>query len=93
MSGKQTTENQPDQTEVSGLQAILGPWKSAAALYIDASEEFAKQLLSLQANASSWAKETPLGPLFEMQLAFNQRMVEFSSTAARSLLQLDSAKS
>jgi hypothetical protein len=93
MSGRHTTEHEQDRTPADALQAVFGPWKSAAALYVDASEEFAKQLLSLQASATSWAKDTPLAPLFEMQNAIGQRLVEFSSSATRSLLQLESAKS
>ena len=62
--------------------------KKVAAWYIETSEKFATQLIELQDKATSWAKETPLAPLFEAQNSMARKLVEHSATAARNLWQV-----
>jgi hypothetical protein len=62
--------------------------KKAAAWYIETSEKLATQIIELQEKATSWAKETPLAPLFEAQSSIARKLVERSAAAARNLWQL-----
>ena len=59
--------------------------KKFAAWYIDTNEKFAKNAIDVQARMTNWAKDTPLGPIFEAQQEFGRRLVERSADAARSL--------
>lgn len=63
--------------------------KKVAAWYIETSEKLATQLIEMQEKATSWAKETPLAPLFEAQHSIARKMVERSTSAARNLWQLN----
>ena len=63
--------------------------RKVAALSIDASERLAKSALEYQAKASEWAKDTPLGPLFEAQNSIGRKFVEISVDAARRLWKID----
>ncbi len=62
--------------------------KRIAALYIDTSERIAKDVLDFQASASEWARETPLGPVFDAQNELGRKVVERSAEAARRFWQL-----
>jgi hypothetical protein len=66
--------------------------KKAAAWYIETSEKLATQMIELQEKATSWAKETPLAPLFEAQSSIARKLVERSAAAARNLWQLETAE-
>lgn len=72
--------------------SILGSLRSIAARYIDASESFAKQMLDFQAQTTGWAKETPMGPIFESQYSFGQGLVDFWAGAARALWRIEEPK-
>ena len=62
--------------------------KKAAAWYIDTSEKFGNQAIEFQEKATSWAKETPLAPIFEAQQAIAKKMLERSVSVARNLWQI-----
>jgi len=63
--------------------------RKVAALSIETSERFAKSALDFQANACEWAKDTPLGPLFEAQNSAARKFVRISVDAARRLWKVD----
>ncbi len=63
--------------------------KKFAAWYIETSEKLAIDALDLQARATSWAKETPLAPVFAAQNEFGRKLVEKSAEAARTLWRLN----
>jgi len=69
------------------------PWgsalKQAAAQYLDTSEKWAQKALELNEQATAWAKETPLAPLFETQRSLARQMVETSAALTRRLWQLE----
>lgn len=62
--------------------------KKAAAWYIDTTEKLANQALDLHAKATGWAKDTAFAPLFEAQNTIGRKFVERSTSAARSVWQL-----
>lgn len=62
--------------------------KKAAAWYIETSEKVANQAIELNEKATTWAKDTPLAPIFEAQNAIARRFVERSATAARNIWQI-----
>jgi hypothetical protein len=72
--------------------SILGTVRSIAARYIDTSQSFAKQMLDFQAQTTSWAKETPMGPFFQSQYSLGQGLVDFWAGAARALWRIDEPK-
>jgi hypothetical protein len=47
--------------------SILNTMRDLADRYIEASAAFAKQILEFQAQSPSWAKETPMPPMFQSQ--------------------------
>jgi hypothetical protein len=63
--------------------------KKFAAWYIDTSEKVAKQAIDFQAQATKWAKETPLAPIFDAQIEYGKKLVERSASAARSLWRIE----
>ena len=63
--------------------------KKFAAWYIDTTEKVAKQAIDFQAQATKWAKETPLAPIFDAQIEYGKKFVERSASAARSLWRLE----
>jgi hypothetical protein len=63
--------------------------KKLAAWYIDTSEKVAKNALELQKTSTAWAKETPLAPIFEAQQEFSKKLVERSTSAARTIWRLE----
>jgi hypothetical protein len=69
--------------------SVLGALRSVAARYIDASESIAKQMLDFQAQTTGWAKETPIGPMFQSQHSFSQGLVDFWVGAARALWRIE----
>ena len=72
--------------------SVLGAMRSMAARHIDASESFAKQMLEFQAQTTGWAKETPIGAIFQSQYSFGQGLVEFWAGAARALWRIEEPK-
>jgi hypothetical protein len=62
--------------------------KKMAAWYIETAEKIATQALELQEKATSWAKDTPLAPIFEAQVSIARKFVEGSFSTARSLWQI-----
>ncbi|HVA79280.1 MAG TPA: hypothetical protein VNF27_15385 [Candidatus Binataceae bacterium] len=63
--------------------------KKFAAWYIETSEKIAKDALDMQARATSWAKETPLAPVFAAQQELGRKFVERSAQAARTIWRLN----
>ena len=76
-------------SEVSEKFFTIEGAKKFAAWYIDTNEKIAHQILDFQASATSWAKETPLAPIFAAQQEFGKKIVERSAEAARSLWRLN----
>jgi hypothetical protein len=72
--------------------SILGAMRDVAARYIDASASFAKQVLDFQAQTMSWAKDTPIGPIFQSQCSFNQGLIDSWADAAPTLWRIKDAK-
>ena len=68
---------------------FCGTLKQVAAQYVDTSEEWAKKALELNEKLTSWAKETPLSPLFETQRSLASQLVENSAAFARRLWQIE----
>lgn len=64
--------------------------KKAAAWYIETSEKLAHQAIELGEKGTSWAKETPLAPIFEAQTSMAKKFIERSASAARNLWQISS---
>ncbi|MGA9722087.1 MAG: hypothetical protein WBQ86_06525 [Candidatus Binatus sp.] len=75
-------------TSIGSLFTVKGA-KKFAAWYIDTSEKVAKQAIDFQENATKWAKETPLAPIFDAQIEYGKKFVERSATAARSLWRIE----
>jgi len=63
--------------------------KRFAAWYIDTSEKVAKNALEFQKTSTAWAKETPLAPIFEAQQEFSKKLLERSTSAARTIWRLE----
>ena len=77
---------------VSDPPKVLFSLRSAqkiAALWIDGSEQIAKQGLEFQARATAWSKNTMLEAVFEIQNAIARGWVELSANAARRFWQLE----
>jgi len=85
--------NRANESRESGpfeaFQAMFAPWKSFAALPIDASEQFAKEMLRFQVSATEAFKDTPFGPVFQAVIDFNQLMIDTWFSILRSMLQLE----
>ena len=62
--------------------------KKMAALYIETGEKLANQAIELSEKTTSWAKDTPLAPIFEAQVSIARKFVEGSYSTARSLWQI-----
>ncbi len=54
-----------------------------AELYIESSRKVGEAMLELHERTTSWAKETPLNPLFELQRNAGKQMLESSLELAR----------
>ena len=59
---------------------------------LNASESFVKQMLDFQAQTTAWAKETPMGPIFESQYSCGQGLVDFWAGVARALWRIEEPK-
>lgn len=68
---------------------VCGPWKQMAAQYIDTSADWAQKAIEWNEKMTTWAKETPLAPLFETQRSLAAQIVERSTNLARALWQLE----
>jgi hypothetical protein len=73
--------------------SIIGSMRALAALTIDANVNFAKQILEFQAQTTSWAKDTPIGPMFQSQRALGEELIELVAGAARALWRIEKDKS
>jgi hypothetical protein len=73
--------------------SIIGNMRALAALTIDANVNFAKQMLDFQAQTTSWAKDTPMGPMFQSQRALGEELIELVAGAARALWRIEKDKS
>jgi hypothetical protein len=73
--------------------SIIGSMRALAALTIDANVNFAKQILEFQAQTTSWAKDTPMGPMFQSQRAVGEELIELVAGAARALWRIEKDKS
>jgi hypothetical protein len=73
--------------------SIIGNMRDIAARTIDANVSFAKQMLDLQAQTTNWAKDTPMGPMFQSQRAFGDQLVDLFAGAARALWRIEEDKS
>ncbi len=54
-----------------------------AELYIDSSRKVGEAMLELHERSTSWARETPLNPLFELQRNAGKQLLENSIELAR----------
>ena len=72
--------------------SIFGAVRGIATRYIDASESLAKQMLDFQAQTTGWAKEAPMGAIFESQYSFGQGLVDFCVGAARASWRIEEPK-
>jgi hypothetical protein len=102
LENNKTRENGPRrrkpemaEQQASGLSAIFNPENAQklAAWYIDTNERLAKEALTLQEQATSWAKETPFNPIFEAQRSLATQVIEGSASFARSLFRLEAPAS
>ncbi len=73
--------------------SIIGSMRALAALTIDANVNFAKQMLDFQAQTTSWAKDTPMGPMFQSQRALGEELIELFAGAARAIWRIEKDKS
>jgi hypothetical protein len=62
--------------------------RKAAAAYIDFVEELTRQSLELYDSLTSWAKDTPFAPMFELQTSVSRKLAETTISAARNLWQV-----
>ena len=83
-------ESRGEGAQANFLDAGLNMMRDFVGQYIDASAGFAKQLVELQAQSTSWAKDTPLGPFFQSQNALSLDLIECWAGAARSLWRIES---
>jgi hypothetical protein len=66
--------------------------RKIAVLSIGTGERLAKGVLDFQAKTTEWAKDTPLGALFEAQNSIGRKFVELSADAARRLWRVDESR-
>jgi hypothetical protein len=65
-------------SEIVGVFFSTARARELAARSIETGERLAKSALDFQAKASEWAKDTPLGALFEAQNSMGRKFVELS---------------
>jgi hypothetical protein len=87
-----------DQETSSGqftdvANSIIGNMRDIAARTIDANVSFAKQMLDFQAQTTSWAKDTPMGPMLQSQRALGEELIELFAGAARAIWRIEKDKS
>jgi hypothetical protein len=73
--------------------SVIGNMRDIAARTIDANVSFAKQMLDFQAQPTNWAKDTPIGPMFQSQRAFGEQLIDLFAGAARALWRIEEGKS
>ena len=73
--------------------SIVSALRDIAARSIDANVSFAKQVLDYQAQTTSWAKDTPLGAMFQSQYALGEGLIELFANAARAIWRIENARS
>jgi hypothetical protein len=73
--------------------SIIGNMRDMAARTIDANVSLAKQMLDFQTQTTSWAKDSPMGPMFESQRAVGEQLIELFAGAARALWRIEERKS
>jgi hypothetical protein len=72
--------------------SIVSSMREIAARSIDANVSFAKQMLDYQAQTTSWAKDTPMGPMFQSQHALGEGLIELFAGAARAMWRIEKPK-
>jgi len=82
-------EGNSEKTQGGSLDAMLSPMRDFVARYIDATADFAKQLVEFQALSTSWAKETPMASFFESQNSLTLDLIHFWASAARSMWRIE----
>jgi hypothetical protein len=75
--------------ELCRLVPGLARARDAVAWYLAANQKLTNQLLEQQAKNISWAERTPLAPIFDAQIAIARRMLEQSTSVAKSLWQIN----
>jgi hypothetical protein len=73
--------------------SIVSTMRDVASRSIDANVSFAKQMLDYQTQTTSWAKDTPMGPMFQSQHALGEGLIELFAGAARALWRIEQPKS
>jgi hypothetical protein len=89
MADRETSSGQ--FTDVAN--SIIGNMRDIAARTIDANVSFAKQMLDFQAQTTSWAKDTPMGPMLQSQRALGEELIELFAGAARTIWRIEKDKS
>lgn len=87
---QKTGNDMAERETSSGLftdlaNSMIGNIREIAARTIDANVNFAKQILDFQAQTTNWAKNTPMGPMFQSQRALGEELIELFASAARAL--------
>jgi hypothetical protein len=72
--------------------SIVSALRDIAARSIETNVSFAKQLLDYQAQTTSWAKDTPIGAMFQSQYALSEGLIELLANAARAMWRIEKAK-
>ena len=63
--------------------------RDVAARLIDTNASFARQVLDFQAQATNWAKDTPMGTILQSQYAFNQELIDAWQRLARAIFRVE----
>ncbi len=63
--------------------------KKTAAFYFEAGEKIAERVLEFQTRSTEWAKDTPLAPVFEVQISMTRKLTELSAETARRLWRIE----
>jgi hypothetical protein len=97
-TAKKEEEAMAERDTNSGLftdiaNSIVSTMRDIAARSIDANVSFAKQLLDYQTQTTSWAKDTPMGPMFQSQHALGEGLIELFAGTARALWRIEQPKS
>jgi hypothetical protein len=94
---KKEEETMAERDANTGLtdiaNSIVSTLRDIAARSIDTNVSFAKQMLDFQAQTTSWAKDTPLGAMFQSQYALGEGLIELFADAARAMWRIEKAKS
>ena len=61
------------------------------ASYLDLNEKLAQEMLIWYEKATAWAKDTPWAPLIKTQIASASKVLEASTSMARTLWQIEKA--